>query len=498
MLLFPSLPSGVRLRSQSFSPSSLISLISLLVVFCTLSPHVHAAQVELAWNPNDEPDLAGYRVYYANSGDNYDCCVDVGNQTSCVVSGLTEGAIYRFVATAYDGNGNESGFSNEVSYLVPESGPGNQAPVAQDDTVTTTQDVAVSGVLRATDSDGDALTYSIVTHGSLGTVRVTDPTTGAYVYTPNPNVTGSDSFRFQANDGALDSNMATVTVLIEPKPDTDGDGIVDVDERDVYGTDPNQADTDRDGINDGDEVASWGKHWNADYDADGVINVLDPDADGDGYADGIELDQGWDPSDPGSPPPQAKWSDYRIDVTIQSSDNDAMGVMFRYQDPHNYYRFSWNRQRRYRRLVKCEKGAFTLLAEDKVRYTQRRIYQIEIAAQGSNLEVRVDGKLIFSVTDQSFASGAIALYCWANRGSHFDDVYVEDLQTGKVLLSEDFSHGACSGWGVIDEGTKYAPSAWFLTNGALVQKSNIYSSPTNSGDLRKFGTYVLYEAQGAN
>ena len=60
-----------------------------------------------------------------------------------------------------------------------------------------------------------------------------------------------------------------------------------------------KTDSDGDGINDEDEVAYWGDDWNADIDGDGLINVLDPDSDGDGYKDGYEIDRGTDPADPG-------------------------------------------------------------------------------------------------------------------------------------------------------------------------------------------------------
>ena len=38
----------------------------------------------------------------------------------------------------------------------------------------------------------------------------------------------------------------------------------------------------------------------------------------------------------------SKWNDYRVTMKIQSPDNDRLGVMFRYQDNDNYYRFSWH------------------------------------------------------------------------------------------------------------------------------------------------------------
>ncbi len=112
-------------------------------------------------------------------------------------------------------------------------------------------------------------------------------------------------------------------------------------------------------------------------------------------------------------------------------------------------------------------------------------------ADGTALEVLIDSSLIFSVTDDTFSGGTIALYSWANRGSAFDDVRVEALSTGSVLLREDFSDGDFSGWSVIDDGNIHGPSEWSATSGALVQSSNIYS--TVGSDLAKRGTFALFE-----
>jgi hypothetical protein len=83
-------------------------------------------------------------------------------------------------------------------------------------------------------------------------------------------------------------------------PDEDGDGISDYDEINEYGTDPDKSDTDDDGFDDGDELSYWGDAWDADYDNDGLINLLDWDSDGDGICDGREFGRGSDPSDPAS------------------------------------------------------------------------------------------------------------------------------------------------------------------------------------------------------
>jgi len=181
------------------------------------------------------------------------------------------------------------------------------------------------------------------------------------------------------------------------------------------------------------------------------------------------------------------WVDYRVTLKIKSTDDDSIGVMFRYVDNNNYYRFSWNTQEKFRRLEKFEKGARTVLAWDAVPYVSGQTYQLEILAQGTLLEVRIDGTPIFSATDSTFNKGTIALYSWYNQGSVFDDVLVEDLITGTVLLWDDFNDGNSTGWTIIDEGTEADPSAWSATSGALVQSSNI-----GSNTVGKLGTFALY------
>ena len=89
--------------------------------------------------------------------------------------------------------------------------PANIAPVASDASVSLLPGGTVTGTLVANDVDSNNLTISIVTGTSNGTLTLNDATTGAYTYTHDGNANG-DSFTFWANDGLLDSNIATVTV----------------------------------------------------------------------------------------------------------------------------------------------------------------------------------------------------------------------------------------------------------------------------------------------
>ncbi len=101
----------------------------------------------------------------------------------------------------------------EVTLTVTEV---NVAPVADDLTATTPEETPVDVTLVATDAENDPLTYSIVdqpTHGSVTLVG------NVATYTPELNFFGADSFTFTANDGALDSNMAVVTITVTPVND---------------------------------------------------------------------------------------------------------------------------------------------------------------------------------------------------------------------------------------------------------------------------------------
>lgn len=90
----------------------------------------------------------------------------------------------------------------------------NEAPVALNDNLFTNKDVQKEWTLHSTDPENRSLTYSIVTNGTMGTVEILDAAAGTYRYTPNPGVTGTDTFTFKASDGVFNSNTATITVYI--------------------------------------------------------------------------------------------------------------------------------------------------------------------------------------------------------------------------------------------------------------------------------------------
>jgi hypothetical protein len=132
------------------------------------------------------------------------------------------------------------------------------------------------------------------------------------------------------------------------------------------------------------------------------------------------------------------------------------------------------------------------LAEEAVPYVVGQAYQLDVIADGNTLEVRVDGAPLFGgpITDNTFATGSLALYSWGNAGTMFDDVVV--TATTPLLLAENFNDGTFVGWTMVDEGSTSAPSGWSASTGSLIQSSNIYDGDLSAGGLPKNGTFAWY------
>ena len=117
-----------------------------------------------------------------------------------------------FTYSISDGNGG----SDTATVNVTVSNV-NDPPVATGNSYTINQDtvlsVAAPGVLGDdSDIDGDALTATLVSGPSHGTVTL--GADGSFTYTPAPHFAGSDSFTYHAFDGTANSNTATVSITV--------------------------------------------------------------------------------------------------------------------------------------------------------------------------------------------------------------------------------------------------------------------------------------------
>ncbi len=122
------------LRIRPFGPAIVFTLsfsFSILLTFACPSPIAYSQthktflpfvansepiDITLAWDFNSEPDVAGYKLYLGNSSRNYTQVVNLGMTDQYTIRDLIEGTVYFFALTAYNQNGLESAFSNEVRY----------------------------------------------------------------------------------------------------------------------------------------------------------------------------------------------------------------------------------------------------------------------------------------------------------------------------------------------------------------------------------------------
>jgi hypothetical protein len=133
----------------------------LFPIIFALSTIAHAYDVTLAWDPNDEPDLAGYTLYVNEDGsgppyyqlDAVSLDEIEPDNPMYTANELRENIQYCFVLTAYNTDDFESGFSNEVCVLngkddtinVPQDGQDYVVSKSQNDVVSFSQGESSGG-----------------------------------------------------------------------------------------------------------------------------------------------------------------------------------------------------------------------------------------------------------------------------------------------------------------------------------------------------------------
>lgn len=114
---------------------------------------------------------------------------------------------------------NDTGIINSWSlhFKSAACGKPNVPPKASNGSLLTIESTAVTGKLRATDADGNPLTYNLISNTTKGTAVITNTRTGSFSYTPIAGQTGQDSFTYNVNDGVSTSANATIAITITPK-----------------------------------------------------------------------------------------------------------------------------------------------------------------------------------------------------------------------------------------------------------------------------------------
>jgi len=119
-----------------------------------------------------------------------------------------------FSYTVEDGNGGTD--TAVVAITVTES---NDPPIAADDAYSVDEDNtltvdAPAGVL-ANDSDPESIPLTAILVDDVANGTLSLAADGSFQYDPDPDFFGTDSFTYKANDGTLDSGIATVTITVD-------------------------------------------------------------------------------------------------------------------------------------------------------------------------------------------------------------------------------------------------------------------------------------------
>ena len=111
--------------------------------------------------------------------------------------------------------------SNTATVNITVSASANNPPVASDTMLATNEDTPLAILVDsvATDPDGDGLTYATFDATSAQGGTIVKTTTTELTYTPATNFNGQDSFKFSVTDGIDTSNIATITVNVNPVND---------------------------------------------------------------------------------------------------------------------------------------------------------------------------------------------------------------------------------------------------------------------------------------
>ncbi len=160
-----------------------------------------------------DADLPAQLLTFSLVGAPDGAAIDAAGVFTWTPSELQGAGVYTFTVKVCDDATPALCDEQDVTLTVTEV---NAAPVAQNLSATTAEETPVDVTLMATDAENNPLTYAIVAQPGFGTVTL-DGTTATY--TPALDFVGEDSFTYLANDGLVDSNVATVTITVTPVND---------------------------------------------------------------------------------------------------------------------------------------------------------------------------------------------------------------------------------------------------------------------------------------
>jgi pectate lyase len=121
----------------------------------------------------------------------------------------------------------------------------------------------------------------------------------------------------------------------------------------------------------------------------------------------------------------ASWTDYRVSARLRPTplSTGFAGVAARYRDRGDYYACGVYFASAVR-LWRVRLGAVTLLDARRTDVATNRFHDIRLVVERSHVSCVFDDVIVLEATDDSFASGRIALVAGSDEAAEFDDVVV--------------------------------------------------------------------------
>jgi hypothetical protein len=143
------------------------------------------------------------------------------------------------------------------------------------------------------------------------------------------------------------------------------------------------------------------------------------------------------PEVPASEQP-SNWTDYRLTVRFRHKDG-KIGVIFRYGDSANQYRFVLDAATKTSQLIAISKGLPVPIANGHYNFVVNEDRVVHVEAVGSVLRMYVeedDPKLesVLEVTDSTLSAGSVGLFTSGTSDARFTDVYVDDYRKSAPVV----------------------------------------------------------------
>ena len=157
--------------------------------------------------------------------------------------------------------------------------------------------------------------------------------------------------------------------------------------------------------------------------------------------------------------------DFQLTAQLRSTDDDDIGLVFRFQDANNYHVVTFNAEKARIELRQLTGGIFSTLAKVSTAYTIGIPFQVTIIAVQGRIQVVLNSQTIIDFSGAGVSAGKFGLYARSNRCAAFDNIQMIDL-SAKAIGGHTIYVDARNAGGTKDGLTE--ATAWRTINEALL------------------------------